>query len=502
MVLGTARWSRGSLAAGAEAGAARLAAAGVREGTAVATLLRPGVEGVVGLSAALAAEGVVAPLSPALTPDEVARALGLLRPAALIVEAATMPVARVALGTLAAEARPALVAAGRSAPSDLGIVHPAASARPGELPGAGKLVVWTSGTTGSPRAVLLRGEGIREAAASQLRHMGMAAGDHLPLTLPLSSVGGFMIVLRAALARGVVVPLARFDPAAVVALLAEKRAQHLSLVPVMLRRLVEALEQGGGPSAHGLGTVLVGGAPCPGTLLARAAAVGLPVSPTWGMTESCAQAATASPGPAGADPQTVGPALPHLAVRVTPEGRLALHLPALAPTELSRDAQGRLQLRGLLDPDGWFVTGDLGEVGPGGDVRVTGRATDRIITGGVNVDPVEVERYLESHPEVAEALVVGAPDPEWGERVGALVVLRVGARGGGRSGGTEAGEDAPAGELPPELKARLEAHARAGLAAPKRPRLWLAVRALPRSSAGKADRAEARRRLTRGDPGS
>jgi O-succinylbenzoic acid--CoA ligase len=342
--------------------------------------------------------------------------------------------------------------------------------------------MWTSGTTGAPRAIVHGGGGVVRVAGHQLRHMGMRVGDHLPLTLPLSTVGGIMALLRSALGRGVVIPLARFDEAEVVRLMHAGRAQHLSLVPVMLRRVLDRLDRGDPlPDDARLRTVLVGGAPCPAPLVERALAAGLPVALTWGMTESCAQAVTATPAQTRRDSTSVGRPLEHVRLRVDDTGRLALRLEGLEPAELVRDGGGEPRLRPLVDDDGWLVTSDLGEVSADGTLRITGRVSDRIISGGVNVDPVEVERHLERHPGVAEVAVVGTPDTRWGERVTAVVVPRQVEGGTGERLRTSA------------LREALEAHARSGLAPAKRPRSWVWTPALPRSAAGKIDRDALRR---------
>jgi O-succinylbenzoic acid--CoA ligase len=452
---------------------------------------------VVGVAAALASVGVVAPLSPTLTPAELEEALACLQPVVMVVEPATEIVAREAMRQLPGGTRPTLVSVGSGSltPGAGRILRPLVvgdAPREAQIPGGAKLVVWTSGTTGASRAVVHAGAGVLRAAESQARRIDVQPGDHLPLTLPLSTVGGIMTVLRAARARGVIVPMPHFDAVEVVALVAAGWVQHLSLVPVMLRRVLDELDAapGGAPAGatRPVRTVLVGGAPCPPSLTRRALAAGLPVALTWGMTESCAQAATADAAEVREDPATVGWPLEHLAVRVASTGRLALHLPDLAPAEVERARDGRLHLRPLTDREGWFVTGDVGEVDDDGRVRITGRMHDRIISGGVNVDPLEVERALEADPRVGEVAVVGIDDPTWGERVAALVVPVV----------VGAVSDGP---LDPVVQRGLDARLRGVLSAAKRPRLWWQAPALPRTVSGKVDRAAIRTRLSaRADP--
>lgn len=134
-----------------------------------------------------------------------------------------------------------------------------------------------------------------------------------------------------------------------------------------------------------------------------------------------------------------------------------------------------------LDRDGVLHTGDLGRIDADGDIWVTGRLSTRIVTGGVTVDPGEVEDALGAHPDIAEVAVVGVPDPEWGERIVAVIVPRD-----------------PSG--PPLTAAALLVWARPYLAPPKRPRGVRCVDALPRNANGKVDRAALRGLAVSGRP--
>jgi O-succinylbenzoic acid--CoA ligase len=155
----------------------------------------------------------------------------------------------------------------------------------------------------------------------------------------------------------------------------------------------------------GLRAVLVGGGPIPPGLLEEAHARSIPALPTYGMTETCAQVATLRPGSPlkyAADP------LPGVEVRIGEAGRI--------------EVRGRQVSPGYADVDDrregeWFTTPDLGELDSDGAVRVLGRADDVIVTGGENVSPAQVEAVLGGHPGVDEVVVVGVPDPMWGERV-------------------------------------------------------------------------------------
>jgi O-succinylbenzoic acid--CoA ligase len=219
--------------------------------------------------------------------------------------------------------------------------------------------------------------------------------------LPLSHVGGLSILLRSAIYATAADVHERWDTERALAAIAGG-ATLVSVVPTTLARLLDA----GLEHPPRLRCALVGGGPCPPALLERAAAAGVPVAQTYGLTEACSQVTTARPGDSSAD---AGP--PLFCTRVTiEEGEICVRSPTVVP-----------QAGPLLR------TGDLGTLDAEGRLTVTGRRSDTIVTGGENVAPTEVEALLESHPAVAEALVEGLPDAQWGEAVAARVVLKPGA---------------------------------------------------------------------------
>ena len=170
-----------------------------------------------------------------------------------------------------------------------------------------------------------------------------------------------------------------------------------SLVPTQLARLLDA----GTAPPRGLRAVLLGGAPAPRALLERARDAGWPVAPTYGLTQACSQVTVGEIG----DVETSGRALPGVRVTLAPDGEILVEGPTVAG-------------------GGTLRTGDLGTLDDRGRLRVTGRKTDTIVTGGENVAPAEVEAVLLAHPAVADAGVFARPHPEWGEAVTARVVLR------------------------------------------------------------------------------
>ncbi len=257
------------------------------------------------------------------------------------------------------------------------------------------IVVHTSGTTAGPRAVALTYGNWLWSALGSAAALGSDAADTWLCTLPLSHVGGLSILVRSAIYATTVVLHERFDAEAAADEIAT-RATLVSVVPTTLARLLDA----GLRHPPALRAALVGGAPIAPALLERAAAAGVPTVSTYGLTEACSQVTTG------------GPPLFCTRVRIGPGREILVRGPTVAP--------------GALAADGWLHTGDEGALDAEGNLTVTGRAGDTIITGGENVAPAEVEAVLAGHHAVAEAAVHGAHDAEWGQRVVATVVLRAG----------------------------------------------------------------------------
>ncbi len=369
---------------------------------------------------------------------------------------------------------------------------PAAQARAplhlGRFPGVAVLLL-TSGTSGGPRAVGLSRAAFAASAAAAARRLSLGRGDRWGLCLSLAHVGGLALLLRAVALRCSVRSWVRFDAGAVADAMAAGELTHVSLVPVMLKRVLEQL--GGRAPPASLRCVLVGGGALSPALLARAAAAGLPVAPTWGMTETASQAATAPPALARRAPGTVGRPLAGLEARAGratgvrlgggrrdarrgvagparrdgPARVLCVRGPTLASAVVGRPGGEPEPLP--VDADGWYHTPDAGRIDEDGCVWVQGRADDAIVTGGATVAPAEVERVIEGMPGVLEAVVFGVPDGEWGQRVEAVVEAEGGA----------------------VREADVDRHCRARLSRARCPSRISIVDSLPRTPTGKADRA-------------
>lgn len=310
--------------------------------------------------------------------------------------------------------------------------------------GESTLVVFTSGSTGKPKGVRLTRANLEAAAAASASHLGHDEDDDWLLAMPLHHVGGISILVRQAFTGGSVTMLPGFEASDFAAAM-HGRVTMVSVVPTMLARLIEY------GRFSGLRAVIVGGGAIPSGMLERAAEAGMPVLPSYGMTETFGQVATLRPdAPLGyrAHP------MPGIEIRIEADGRIAVRGLQVSP--------GYLDEPDRSDP--WFVTNDLGEVDDDGAVRVLGRADTVLVTGGENVIPERVESVISENPGVIDALVVGVPDPEWGQK---LVCLYEGS----------------ADDLTEWVSARLP-----GYMVPKR---WIRVDSLPRTSIGKPDREAA-----------
>lgn len=401
------------------------------------------------------AGAVLAPLQRGWTDAELAAYLGRLEPDLVLAPPEELERAR---------------AVGRGAPG-LRLRpegEPGAGMRPAPEPDGDHSLIATSGSTGDPRAVRLTWGNHLASARGAAERLGLRPGDRWYASLSLAHVGGLALAVRAAVVGSAVVLRGGFDGEELGRLADRGRVTHASLVPVMLRHLLDARDDR--PLPDGFRAALVGGAAAPAELVERALAARVPVALTYGLSEACSQVTTAPPSLVRRKPGTSGPPLPGVRLRVGDDGEIQVRGPTVSPGYLD----GTPAASG-----GWLRTGDTGRVDEDGHLRVTGRLSERIVTGGTTVHPSEVEEVLRGHPGVREAAVVGLPSEEWGEVVSAAVVPS---------------SETSGGELD---RAALDRHCRERLSTPRRPRRWILLDELPRLASGKPDREAVRELLRR-----
>lgn len=323
------------------------------------------------------------------------------------------------------------------------------------------LVIATSGSAGVPKGVMLTRGNLDAAAAAANWRLPLAAGDVWLGCLPLYHIGGISLLYRCLRAGATLLLHEDFSAAAVWRDLHQHAVTHISLVPVMLARLLE-VAAGRSPPAD-LRHALIGGGALSRPLLETALAAGWPICPTWGMSESAAQAATLTCPGNDWQPGQVGEFLPGLEGRIAADGRI--HLKGAQVMAGYLNPQRR---RGYGLDDGWLPTADLGRFDAAGRLTVLGRADDVLVSGGVNVHPHEVENCLAACPGVSDVAVTAVADPVWGD---ALVALIVG----------------------PAESHVVDQWLRQHLPAAKRPRRIRRIGCLPRNSMGKLERAHLQR---------
>ena len=341
------------------------------------------------LTAALDGTGpAILPLDPALPASRLDELIGAFAPSAIITADGVQP----------------LAPAGRSGISRSGDgrggVAPSGVAPSGVAPDIA-VVLATSGSTGVPKGAELTATALLASARAALDRIGADPARRWLCSLPAHHISGLGVLVRSLVAGSAPAFADRLEPDVVeAAVRGPDRAGYVSMVPTQLRRLLEA-----GAPVDRFDMILLGGAAIPADLLAAAAAAGARVVTTYGMTETS--------GGCVYD----GVPLDGVRVATGADGRIRISGPVL----FSRYRLAPGLTAAVLD-DGWFVTADLGGLGPDGRLIVRGRADDVINTGGEKVVAGEVERVLRESGQVRDAVVVGVPDPEWGERVTALVV--------------------------------------------------------------------------------
>ncbi|MFC7203726.1 o-succinylbenzoate--CoA ligase [Haloferax namakaokahaiae] len=400
--------------------AGQLAALGVEAGDHVAVILPPGIEYVLLIHASVRIGAKLVPLSERLTASEVTRNLELADATVVVCGEDTEPIV--------VEASTEIPTISVDEPRWEGVVNLETIAPKSVSPAQWSLsetmiLLFTSGTTGAPKAVRLSmGNILSNAVASSFR-LGLSRTDRWMVTLSLHHMGGIGPVLRSPLYGTAIVLREGFDAGSTADDIDKYDVTGVSLVPTMLKRMLEKR----GTLSDSLRVVLLGGAPAPDELIERCRDYSVPVYPTYGMTETASQIATATPDEAFDAVGTVGRPIFFADLWVVDEdgnvvesgdpGEIVVSGPSVSSgyydnPEATEEAFSELGLH----------TGDIGYRDEDGLLYVLNRKDDRIITGGENVDPGEVVDVLRRFPSIDDAVVVGIPDVEWGERVAALVV--------------------------------------------------------------------------------
>lgn len=340
---------------------------------------------------------------------------------------------------------------------------PPEPAAPDEL--SDMCLIFTSGTTGSPKAARLSRRAFVAAARASEANLGWREHDRWILSIPLAHVGGLSIVVRCLAARKTVVLFDRsFDVDSFISHLQSTKTTIASLVPTMLDRILDGVGRDGLP--HALHTILLGGAAAGPKLVNRASQLRARVLTTYGLTEACAQVTTLRAESPLEPDVGAGHPLPGIEVRIADDSEIYVRGENLFSGYLSSR-----EVASPIDSDGWLHTGDFGRLDANGRLHVLSRRSDLIISGGENIYPAELEVAMSDLEEVAEACVFGVDHPKWGEVPAVAVVVTPGA-------------SVTAEGLLAHLAKRVARH--------KLPRKWAIVPHLPLNRMGKVDRKTVR----------
>lgn len=289
---------------------------------------------------------------------------------------------------------------------------------------------FTSGTSGPPKIVPLKRRQMLYAARASAKNFRPRTNHFWLLCLPLNHIAGVSIILRSLLYGSAIFRMNSFHKNMISTFLAENKLfQAASLVPTMLKRL---LEEPGFYVHNNFQAILLGGGPVETTLVQKAIDKGVPLVPSYGMTETCAQiAANPIMKPSGTygPLRSVGKLFSPNSLQIRDEdekpmgcnnsGNIWLKGPQIFDGYLDEETNSR-----VFDGEGWFNTGDYGYFNANDQLFIESRRSDLIITGGENVSPQEVEAELKKIDTISDAAVLGLPDEEWGQKVVAVVVAK------------------------------------------------------------------------------
>lgn len=448
-----------------EAAALRAAAVawhrwGVRPGDRVAWLGASHPQ-VIALLFGLARIGaILLPLNFRLAPAEWQRLLADCTPGHLVHDA-----------EWAAAAREAAAQAGIAAHDVEELLEPAEAPAPDHAaPQAPALLVYTSGTTGGPKAAVHTQANLlaNMAIAAEVQELGEQ--DTVLTVLPLFHVGGLCIQTLPALYAGARVILhPRFSADDTLACIAGQRPTLTLQVPATMKALAEH-PRWAQTDLSCLRAVWAGSSLLPEPLVAAFHARGVPVCNVYGATETGPFSVALPPRHAFDHVGSCGWPAPGVEARAGTSHGDAVELQLRGPNVVARywpDLPA-------CDAQGWFSTGDLAQQAADGSWRIVGRAKDLIISGGENIHPGEIEQALMAHPAVAECAAFGLPDAKWGEVVAVAVVPHPGAQAS---------------------EAELQAHLQQRLARFKQPRRWFWPKQLPKTALGKVQRSLLAREL-------
>lgn len=301
--------------------------------------------------------------------------------------------------------------------------------------------LFTSGTTGKPKAAILRHENLMSYIVGTVEFASAEEDDAIVVTVPPYHVAGISAVLSSTYACRRMVQMEAFEPNAWLQAVKQEKVSNAFLVPTMLSRIVEHLVATGElPELPHLRALAYGGGKMPVSVIQQAMKLfpNVDFTNAYGLTETSSTIAVLGPDDHRAAATSDDPAVRRRLGSVGKPGAVEIEIRDEAGTVLGPEEAGLVFVRGpqvsgeylslgsQLDADGWFPTKDRGYLDAEGYLFLDGRADDVIVRGGENISPGEIEDVLLGHPAVADVAVVAMPDEQWGEGVAAAIVLRDG----------------------------------------------------------------------------
>lgn len=330
------------------------------------------------------------------------------------------------------------------------------------------IIMYTSGTTGTPKGVLMTNGMLWWNTIGSALNLGNYADDCWLVCVPLFHISGLSILIKSVIYGISIVLHEKFDATTVNKAICEQRVTIISVVAIMLQRMLAELNANQQQYPAALRCVLLGGGPAPKPLLEECASYNIPVVQSYGLTESCSQAVTLSPADALRKLGSAGRPLLPVQIRIMDEDKPAQPgqpgVIQLKGPSITAGYDHRPEATAAVIHDGWLSTGDIGYLDTEGYLYVLDRRSDLIISGGENIYPAEVESALLSHPDVKEVGVCGLADSQWGQVPIAFVCLKE-------------GRHTPSDEIINHVAHRLARY--------KLPRTVYIVGQLPRNSSGK-----------------
>ena len=460
-------WSYAELDIAVERMAGALVARGVGAGDRVLVQVPKTPQAVALYLACLKIGAVYAPINTAYTPPEVAYFLDDAEPALFVCDAGTEVESAAPVETLDANGRGSLADLAEQA-------EPVSTTTPRDDADLAALI-YTSGTTGRAKGAMLTHGNLASNAITLCEYWGWRSDDVLLHALPIFHVHGLFVALHCAfLTATPLIFLPRFDVRAVIREL--PRATVLMGVPTFYTRLLAQDDFGADTSAH-MRLFISGSAPLTAqTFAAFEERTGQRILERYGMSETVM--ITSNPLDGERVPGTVGFALPEVDVRIAdangeplPHGEVG-GIEVRGPNVFEGYWRMPEKTAAEFRPDGYFVTGDLGEMDAHGRVAIVGRSKDLVISGGYNVYPKEVEALLDEMPEVVESAVIGVPHADFGEAVVAVVVSE---------------EDVDTAQVDAFLQGRLARY--------KQPKRVVRVPEMPRNAMGKVQKQALREKF-------